>query len=61
MFNGYRGSLPGCEAVSCNVEHSPPFNATTKTEWSYVGVSKSSQTTSIDRQLMALRECVRNA
>jgi len=28
-------SLSEHEVVSCNVEHSPPFNAKAKTEWSY--------------------------
>jgi len=27
--------LPACEVVSCNVEHSVPFNAKAKTQWSY--------------------------
>ena len=38
MGNG-APSIPGCEVVRCNVEHSPSFNAKAKTDWSYTATT----------------------
>jgi hypothetical protein len=34
-ISGYRGSFPGVKRPGRDVDHSPPFGAEVKNEWSY--------------------------